>query len=188
MATALPINELPFEHDTELHEFELPDGTLQKMTKRQYFDVAMGDLHVKAAALSAAKDAESVARTRVRELLYPDDWDWIGTDKYQLPGGWVLEFEKRLNVTIDKAQLQAVKEAIEALPVDPDSGEMASMDAISYKPDLSLSKYRDMRPDAKAILAEALTFTPGSPGIKAVAPKAKAKAKAGDQKAREVTS
>jgi hypothetical protein len=70
------------------------------------------------------------------------------------------------------------------LPVDPDSGEMASMDAITYKPDLSMSKYRDMRPDAKQILSEALTFTPGSPGIKTVPPKQKAAVKPSDQKAR----
>jgi hypothetical protein len=183
MATKLPINELPFENDTEIHEFELPDGNMASMTKRQFFDVAMGELYEKANKLAAAKASEAVARSRVRDLLYPDGWDWEGTDKYQLPGGWVLEFKRTINVGIDKAQLPSIKEAIEALPVDPDSGECASMDAISYRPDLSMSKYRDMRPDAKKLLSEALTFTPGSPGIKTEPPKQKATQRASDQKA-----
>lgn len=187
MATRLPINDLPFENDAEIHEFEMPDGAMQSMTKRQFFDVAMGELYEKANKLAASKEQEAVARSRVRDLLYPDGWDSEGTDKYQLPGGWVLEFEKRINVSIDKPALPAIAEAIAALPVDPDSGEVASMDAISYKPDLSMSKYRLMRDDAKKLLSEALTFTPGSPGIKTIAPKQKATAKAGDQKARETS-
>lgn len=183
MAARLPINDLPFENDTELKEFEMPDGTTQTMTARQYFDVAMGELYEKANVLAAAKEAETIARTRVRELLYPNGWDDEGTDKYQLPGGWILEFKRAINVKIDGAQLPSIKEAIEKLPVDPDSGEMASMDAISYKPDISLSKYREMRPDAKVLLQQALEFTNGSPQIKTIAPKAKAATKATDQKA-----
>jgi hypothetical protein len=184
MAARLPINPLPFENDTEIHEFELPNGETANMTKRQFFDIAMGDLYEKANTLAASKASEAVARTRVRDLLFPDSWDSEGTDKFQLPGGWVLEFKRTLNVKIDDAALPAIKEAIEKLPVDADSGEMASMDAISYKPDLSMSKYREMRDDAKKLLGEALTFTPGSPAIKTIEPSAKATVKATDQKAR----
>lgn len=185
MATRLPVNELPFENDPTLHEFELPDGSMSApMTKRQYFDIAMADHYEKANAFAAAKAAESEARKRVYELIYPDSWDKEGTDKFELPGGWVLEFKRTLNVKIDAVQLPSIREAIEKLPVDPDSGEMPSWDgALKFKPDLSISGYGNLRDDVRVLLDQALEFAPGTPGVKVIPPKAKAAAKASDQKA-----
>lgn len=185
MATRLPVNELPFENDTELSQFPMPDGTLsQPMTKRQYFDIALVDHYEKSNKFAAAKEAEGEARKRVYELIYPESWDKEGTDKFELPGGWVLEMKRTINVKIDAAQLPSIREAIEKLPVDGDSGEMPSWDAaLKFKPDLSLSGYGTLRDDVKVLLAQALEFNPGTPGVKVIAPKPKAAAKASDQKA-----
>lgn len=187
MAARLPINKLPFEDDAALEVFTLPDGTeSQPMTKRQYFDIAMADLYTKAQAFAEAKVAESEARKIVYSMVYPKSWDEEGTDKFELGNGWIVEFKRTINVTIDDAQLPSLKEEIEKLPVDPDSGEMPSIDAaVKYKPDLSMSGYKLLRDDVKELLNQALEFKPGTPGVKVNPPKAKATAKASDQKARE---
>lgn len=186
MAARLPVNELPFENDTELHVFELPDGSQSEpMTKRAYFDIAMADHYEKSNVFAAAKAAEAAARARVRALLYPDSWDKEGTDKFELPGGWVLEVKRTINVKIEESQLQAIRESIEKLPVDPDTGEVPTWEgALKFKPDLSLSGYNNLRDDVRVLLSEALEFTPGTPGVKVIPPKPKAAAKASDQKAK----
>lgn len=188
MAARLPINDLPFETDDSLHTFEVIDpetGNLveRQLTKRQYFDIALGDWYAKSNAFAAAKEAEAEARTKVIQLIYPDSYDEEGTEKYQLPAGWVLEMEKRINVKVEQAVLAGLIEQIEKLPVD-ENGEMPTIDAaIKMKPDFSMSGWRDLRPDVKVILQDALTFTPGTAGVKLKPPSAKATARVSDQKA-----
>lgn len=185
MAARLPINELPFEKDTETSEYVLPNGDTATLTKRQYFDVCMGDWYEKYNQLAAVKASEAESRARLTQLIYPDQWDVDGTDKYELPGGWVLEIKRTLNDKIDEAALPAIREEISKLPPNPETGELATLEGvIRMKPDFSLSGYRNMRDDVKAILNECLTLTPGTPGYKLIPPSAKATQRASDQKAR----
>jgi hypothetical protein len=190
MAARLPINPLPFESDTEQHNFEVGstehgEPIIERMTKRQYFDRIMADWHVKASALAAAKLAEDYARAKITELMYPDSWDEDGTDKFELPGGWVLEMERRINVKVDAEALPAVRKIVSELPVDEETGEMPTLEAaIKMKPDFSMSGFRNLRDDVKVAVRECCTFTPGTPGVKLNAPKQKAEKRIDDQKAR----
>jgi hypothetical protein len=90
-----------------------------------------------------------------------------GREKFGMPSGWVLEIQRRLNYSVDVAALDSIRKAVAALPVDPDSGEIASIEAaIKYRLEVSESGYRDLRHDAKALLNEALTVKPGAPSLK----------------------
>lgn len=169
----------------------LPDGSSFQGTNRQYFDALMGLQYQAAAEAKKYTDIDRECRAELMKLMYPDSYPvddstgrMDGTDKYELPGGWTLEFEKRIGCKIDAALLPGIREAVSKLPMDEETGEMPTLgDAIRYRPELSDSAYGNLRPDVRVLLNEALTFTPGTPGIKAVPPKAKAAARADDQKA-----
>lgn len=185
MATKLPINALPFLDETEVATYEVPNGTEFTGTKKEYYDHLMALWYPQQAELSALVEREKNYRNQIAKLLFPDGWDEDGTTKFEMPSGWVLEFERRLNVTLDKAALPSIIEAILALPPDPETGEIGSVaGVISYDPKMSLSGYRKMRPDAKALLNDAVEIRPGTPGMKMKPPSARASTKASDQKAR----
>lgn len=185
MAAKLPIDKLPFEADGQAELFIDPNGEEFRGTKKEYYDYLLALWYPQQAELAALVVRENQFRKAISDLLFPTGWDVDGTTKFEMPAGWVLEFERRLNVKIDKAQLPSIKEAIEKLEADEETGEVATLEGIiSYDPRLSLSKYRTMRADAKALLNDALEIKPGMPGIKMIPPKQKAATKASDQKAK----
>jgi len=185
MAKPLPINELPFQGDCELKEWTMPDGTVAILTKAKYFDRILADWYQKATEFAALKAAEAEARARVIEMVYPDGYAKPGTDKFGIQSGWVLEMERRINVSIDEAQLAGIAAEVAKLEVDPDTGEIPTFSAaVKPKPTFSEAGYRDLREDVKALLNDALTFTPGTAGVKVIPPKAKATARVTDQKAK----
>jgi hypothetical protein len=189
MGVAIPKQKLPFASDDETAHYILPDGNTYTLTKQEYFDKLAALQHVHAAKAAEHARIDKECRQQLDALLYPDGYPTKenrqdGTDKYELPGGWTLEFERRINVKIDEAQLQSIEQEIAKLPIDPESGEVPTIgSAIRHRPELSMSAYGNLRDDVRVILNQALTFTPGTPGVKFVAPKPKAAAKANDQKA-----
>jgi hypothetical protein len=184
MAARLPIDPLPFQADAEISTHFMPDGEEFEGTKRQFFDKLMALWYPVANEAKAAAEREKEIRAAVVALIYPTSFDTEGTDKFELGGGWVFEVKRRMNDKIDEAALGAVREEIAKLPVDPDSGEMPSIDAcIKYKPDFSMSGYKALRDDVRVLLNQALTLTPGTPGVAIIPPKAKAAVKPSDQKA-----
>lgn len=185
MAAKLPINKLPFEGSTEVELFFAPNGEEFRGTKKEYYDYLLAIWYPKAAELAALAVAEKELRTAISALIHPTGWEVDGTEKYEMPSGWVLEFKKTLNVTIDKAQLPSITEAVGKLEVDPETGEVATLEGIiTYRPELSLSKYREIRADVKALLDDALEIKPGLPGVKMIPPSTKATSRASDQKAK----
>lgn len=189
MATQIPVQKLPFEDDAEVQDYTLPDGNTYTLTKKQYFDKLMALQYDSAQTAAKYSAIDKECRQAVDKLLYPNGYPTKGnrqdgTDKYELPAGWTLEFERRISVKIDETQLPSIREEVAKLPVDPETGEVPSLgQSLRFKPELSMSNYGTLRDDVRVILNSALTFTPGLPGVKLIAPKAKATAKADDQKA-----
>jgi hypothetical protein len=158
---------------------------ITEVKQSELLDRLVGDWYEKAEKAKQAAADENAARLALYAHFYKEDDPLravAGTQLFGMPSGWQLDIERRINVRIDKAQLPAIFEAVKKLPLDPETGEVASLDGvIVFKPDLSDSAYRLMtREDVKEILDQALTFTPGTPGIKLEykAPKANPKATA----------
>ena len=184
MAARLPVNELPFQADSEIGNYFMPDGEEFQGTKRQFFDKLMAAWYPVANEAKAAAEREKEIRNAIVAVLYPTSFDTEGTDKFSLGGGWVFEVKRRMNDKIDEAALAAVREEVAKLPVDPDSGEVPSIEScIKYKPDFSMSGYKNLRDDVRELLNQAITLTPGTPGVSVIPPSAKAAVKASDQKA-----
>ena len=187
MATPIPIIPLPFLEDQELGIFTMPLTGEQfgPATKKQFFDELM---KVHYPLMNKAKelvDQEKEVRAQIVALIYPDSFDERGTDRFELGGGWALDLERRMNIKIDETQISSVREEVAKLPVDPETGEMPSIDsAVKFKAELSESGWDNLRDDVRALLQPAVTFTPGSPGFKIKPPKQTATRRASDQKAK----
>lgn len=192
MAAPKPKLPLPFDPNASSLALMLPNGTPFEGNNQQYFDACMGLMYETAAKLKPLADIEKKCREEVQKLLYPEGYPtnaetgrMDGVDKYELPGGWTLTFEKRVGAKIDETLLPGIREAVAALPVDPESGEIPTLgDAIRYRAELSDTNYGTLAPEVRVLLNEALTFTPGLPGVKIEAPKAKATSRPDQQKAR----
>jgi len=146
----------------------------------------IGEWYEASKKAKAADEAENAARMAVYNKLH-EPGETIrsqpGTERFEMPGNWVLEVERRRNCRIDKPALTAVIEAFKAMPVDRETGEIPSLDGvIRFDPKLSDAGYRDMAPHLRTILDEALTFSEGTPGMKLEykPPKGQVKAKAKD--------
>lgn len=190
MAAPIPTIKLPFEDDGEIQTFFPPHQEEPfEGTKRQYFDFLMGAHYPLANQVKALTQQEKEMRAAIVALLYPDGYDAEGTDRYELPGGWKLDIDRKMNVAIDEAQLSAIREEVAKLEIDPETGEVPDFDAcIKTKLDFSMSGWRNLRDDVRVLLGEALTFKQGSPGFKLKEPSARATQRATDQKARSKAS
>lgn len=187
MAATIPTIPLPFLEDQDLNMFTMPLTGEQfgPATKKQFFDELM---KVHYPLMNKAKELveqEKEVRAQIVGLIYPDSFDERGTDRFELGGGWALDLERRMNVKIEPEQLPAIREEVMKLPVDPETGEMPSIEAaVRFKPELSESGWDSLRDDVRALLQPAVTFTPGSPGFKIKPPKQTATRRASDQKAK----
>jgi hypothetical protein len=147
---------------------------VQQIDVDMEFSKLIGEWYNAAEAAKGAAARENELRLQVFGKLYrPDDPKLAepGTDHFGMPGGWVLKIERRINTKVDVAALDAVKKALAEMQVDEDGVAPTIDAAIKYKPDFSESGYRDLRDDVKALLNDALTRTPGSPGVKLELPK-----------------
>lgn len=192
MAASIPVQPIPFKNDPAVIVEELPNGEIFQGTEWELF-TRLGAIQADAAARAKVlNDLDTICRQRMQRLFYPTGYPMNkethrmdGTDKFELPAGWTLEFEKRINVKIDAAALPSIAEAVAALPVDEETGEVPSIgSAIRAKPEFSASGYGNLRDDVRVILNEALEFTPGTPGIKMVPPKQVAAKRVDGQKAK----
>lgn len=187
MAAPLPVNPLPFADDAELQTFTMPITGEQfgPSTKKQFFDELMKTLYPLRNQMKALVEQEKEVRAQVVKLIYPDDFDSRGTDKFELGGGWVLELKRTMNIKIDEQQLPMIREEVAALEVDPETGEVPTIDGIiKFKAELSETNWDATRDDVRELLRPALTFTPGSPGFDIKPPKQTATRRPSDQKAR----
>jgi hypothetical protein len=164
----------------EVNYGDQPDEAAQKKAE---FDALIGNWYSTASKLAALTDQEAAMRQEIYDFLYPSDdprRSEAQTEHFQMPGGWVLKIETRINTTIDRAALDVAKKLILELEADED-GVIPSLDGvITYSPKLSESGYRDAHPKVREILAEnqVLQSAPGKPGIKLELPKsAQAKAR-----------
>lgn len=144
-----------------------------KMTPE--LNTLIGEWWTQAELAGKAVLKENELRLKVFNQFYKSDDPRLadpGTDHFQMPGGWVLKIERRINTKIEIALLDAVKQEVDALPIDEETGEKYALGGvIEYKPAFNDSKYAKLPEPVLKILNKALTRTPGTPGIKLELPK-----------------
>jgi len=128
-------------------------------------------------AAAAAIAAEKKAREALAEIAFKDATE--GTNTIELGFGKQLKVECRINRTIDKAQLEALKAfAADEADQAPDAialrKQVAALleELIRYKPDLSVTAFKALDADQKKIVGDLVTEKLGSYGVSIHTPKA----------------
>lgn len=116
-------------------------------------------------AVKAAADPEMVVRKQAFALLFPEPKE--GTNTAELGGGWKIKGVHKIDRKLDEATLP---DTITALR---DAGVLTDR-LIEYKPQLSISEFRELTEEQAAILAGAMTEKPASPSLELVPPKNRA--------------
>lgn len=125
--------------------------------------------------LAIAKEHEMRLRKRiVAEAGLFDPNKEEGTQTVVLGGGWKLKAVKKLNwkvfETIDGLDID-LSDAIQA--IEEIEGKMAADEIVKFDPRLSVSTFKKLMPEAKAIIEPFLQSSPASPSLELVPPKDK---------------
>jgi hypothetical protein len=87
-----------------------------------------------------------------------------GTQYEDMPAGWRLKLQYKIDRKVDEAALPAVKDRLREIGVNPDL-------YVVNKPELSLTSYRLLTEEQRQILDQALIIKPASPTLELVPPK-----------------
>lgn len=110
-----------------------------------------------------AKKADEEKQLRLKLAAHFDNVR-EGTNKMELGYGKVLELQHRINRKIDEAELDAGLVS-KTLPID------VCNELFTYKPNLSVAKWKDLDDKTRKLFASVITEEAGTPGLKIVTPK-----------------
>ena len=124
-------------------------------------------------ALKAAKDTEMELRKKVISLFPDLEAKEEGTVYTDLANGWRLKAVKKQNYNLKGDIEKALNNYENAAGTPEEKGrrEVITERLVKWKPELSISEYREADKELLKVLESVLTITPGSPALELVAPK-----------------
>lgn len=106
-------------------------------------------------------------RKELFEEIFPEPTEGSKENKITLGDGFIIQGDYKINRKIDVAMLDVARTEFNKLEVDA-----AVFDnVINYKPALKLANFKGLSPKYKVMFGDAIIETPGTPGLKVVAPK-----------------
>ena len=122
-------------------------------------------------ALDAAKAIEADLRRQVMETLFNFDENELreGTENIELGNGYIAKavFKTSYKLTSD------VDSMLDKLEEESEEGEFIAKRLVNFKPELSVSEYKKLPANLRAIANMAIVTKPAMPSFEIVAPKAK---------------
>jgi len=112
--------------------------------------------------LATLKAREMELRKELFAFAFPNPLE--GTNKVDLPEGWLLKGVYKLDRSVDEAAFNAIKDQLRAINVNPDP-------LVRLKPELAVRDYKALSDQARGIMDQALIIKPGAPSLELVAPK-----------------
>lgn len=112
--------------------------------------------------LATLKAREMELRKELFAFAFPSPLE--GTNKVDLPAGWLLKGVYKLDRSVDEAAFNAIKDQLRAININPDP-------LVRLKPELAVRDYKALSDQARAIVDQALIIKPGAPSLELVAPK-----------------
>lgn len=109
-------------------------------------------------ALDIYKKREKDLREQVVEALFKDAP--IGTNDHELPTGDTLSCVKKLNYKLDPDTTPIAQQSMYGI-VGPELARRL----VKWKPELSVSEYKKLPDNARAIIDKVLTITPATPTL-----------------------
>lgn len=130
-------------------------------------------------ALENAKVAETQARQEVVKLMFDGKPAPEGTNNFELGNGYVLKIVGKINYNLSESAKPktpgmvpwATRTALNELEKTGNEGKFIAERLVKWSPELSLTEYRALAPQYKAIIDKALTTSDGMPSVSIEAPK-----------------
>jgi hypothetical protein len=130
-------------------------------------------------ALETAKVNEHAARLEVARSVFPETFE--GTRTIDLGGGYAIKCVKGFNYNLSESKKPrtpgmapfATRKALNEIEKIGNEGPFIAERLVTWKPELSLTEYRDLDPQFKKIIDTALTISPALPSLEFVTPKGK---------------
>lgn len=101
-------------------------------------------------------------RKEIFESVFTSPVEGSAKNKFDLGDGWVLQGDYKINRKIDEAVISTLAKSDNAGPL---VGKV-----FEYAPKLKLREWKGLTPEDRVLLADAVTETPGTPGLKIVKP------------------
>ena len=124
--------------------------------------------------LAAAKEAELAARKAVLTTVFNFDENVLrsGTENVELGGGYKLKAVFKINYSLDNTN-EGVDKALTKIEKTGTEGKFIAERLVKWKPELSLSEYKQLPQKFKDIIDDVLKASEGTPSLELVEPKSK---------------
>lgn len=129
-------------------------------------------------ALEAAKADEMIWRKRVVDFAF-DPTKKAGTERIDLENGYQAKAVKKINygwIKTDDGKLNkaAIETALCKIEESGPAGALIADRLVKWTPELSLTEYKVLPAEFKAIIDPVIVTTDGAPTLEIIAPKSKA--------------
>lgn len=171
------LNQEPSQYDANVARIGNLLAWKQPLTETDWLfwrDYLLAKWERSKAALEIAKADEMEQRKAVDAFAF-DPNKKSGTQRIALANGYELKSVRKLNYgfiktpegKLNKAALENALRAIEAKP----NGELIAERLVKWNPDLSLTEYKQLPADMKAIIDTVIVTTDGAPSLEIIPPK-----------------
>jgi hypothetical protein len=158
-------NELTFDQLAAMEPDELaglPPETLQKLR-----DDSILEWTRSAVELATAKKEENTLREFVVKTCFPTHKD-AGTENFELGKGYKLKAVFKLNFKFP--DIDKLNKALDAFEAKGDAGKLLSERVVKWKPELSLTEYKQLPAEYAELLTPCIETSPGTPSLELVIP------------------
>lgn len=113
--------------------------------------------------LEQIKVRELELRKELFGAAFPDPTEGSKENKMNLAQGWILQGDYKINRTVDRAAVEALRGGDNTAPL---------VDRVfDFEPSLVLKEWKQLDKADRALLADCVTEKPGTPALKIVLPK-----------------
>ena len=121
--------------------------------------------------LEAAKEREMELRKAVLQRVFEFNNDEReGTQNIELGNGYKLKAGFKIYRRLDNKD-EAVSKVLDAMEKTGEEGKFRAERLVKWKPELSLTEYKDLPEEFKSLIDGILTSTPATPSLKLITPK-----------------
>lgn len=137
-------------------------------------DQLLMDWRAKKAVLEAAKKAELEARLQIVEMLH-DPSRSGSTETTDLGHGYKLKIKVPVYYGFvknsdDKLDLDKIEHILETIETDSEYGKIAAQNIIRWKPELSVTEYKNLQVKYRLLIDDVLVTSEGTPSVELIEP------------------
>lgn len=125
--------------------------------------------------LSRLKSAEALLRARIFRFYFPTPKEGTNNQPLNDGTGAVLKGQYVINRAVDIGALDALRKAQQEAVEGSNAPKLNFDELVKWKPEVAITKYRELTEEERHYFDQCLVITPGSPQVEITIPKRAAK-------------